>query len=141
MESALLAPMCAYTTWLFGLWMWLGASRGITFLRGTMPMEFLRVGTGALPPDWVVDIHKHFSNQFEIPVVFYLGCLTALAAEAVDETAVTLAWTFVALRVVHSLIVLIRNHPLVRLPFYALSAFAAWALWARLAWRLIEPSA
>jgi len=93
----------------FGL---LGYVRISGHLRRKIPAEYLRVGEGLLPPAKIVDVHHHFSNQFEVPVLFYLACITALAAESVDRETVTLAWSFVSLRVVHTAIILVKNDPL-----------------------------
>jgi len=124
--------MCAYTFFLFGLWALLGYVRISGHLRGKIPAEYLRVGEGLLPPAKIVDVHHHFSNQFEVPVLFYLACITALAAESVDRETVTLAWSFVSLRVVHTAIVLVKNDPRIRVAPYVLSTFAVWAMWANI---------
>jgi hypothetical protein len=42
-------------------------------LRGDIPPQYLRVGEGPSPPAKIVDVHHHFSNQFEVPMLFYLG--------------------------------------------------------------------
>jgi hypothetical protein len=141
MTQAIFAPLFAYTLWLFVLWMLLGGSRGLAWIRGAMPPEYFRVGLGPRPGDRIVDIHHHFSNQFEIPVLFYLGCLTAVVSNAADERVVSLAWAFVGLRVIHSTLVLIKNDPRTRLWPYALSAFCVWALWASLFAAVFRPSA
>jgi hypothetical protein len=132
MASAIVSPMCAYTLFLFGIWALLGYVRISGSLRGKIPDEYLRVGEGLLPPARIVDVHHHFSNQFEVPVLFYLGCITSLAARSVDREMVTLAWSFVGLRVVHTAIVLVKNDPRIRVVPYVLSTFAVWAMWAHI---------
>jgi len=132
MTSAIVGPMCAYTLFLFGIWALLGYVRISGSLRGAIPAQYLRVGEGPLPPAKIIDVHHHFSNQFEVPVLFYLGCVTALATESVDRATVTLAWSFVGLRVVHTAIVLVRNDPRLRVGPYVLSTLAMWAMWANL---------
>jgi len=124
--------MCAYTLLLFAIWMLLGYVRISGSLRGKIPDEYLRVGTGPQPTDTIVDIHHHFSNQFEVPVLFYLGCIAALVTESVDLACVTLAWSFVVLRFVHTAVVLVRNDPRIRVGPYVLSSLAVWAIWANL---------
>ena len=124
--------MCAYTGWLFILWWLLGGVRGVAWFRNAMPPEYFRVGQGTPPSDKIVDVHHHFANQFEIPVLFYLGCLTAIVTDSIDEPAVTLAWSFVVLRMIHSVIVLVRNDPRIRVWPYVLSTFSVWAIWANL---------
>ncbi len=132
MESAILAPLCAYTLLLFAVWACLGYVRISGVVRGTMPPEYLRVGQGPAPSEKVVVIHRHFSNQFEVPVLLNLGCLGCILVEAVTTVTVTLAWSFVVLRVVHTVVVLINNNPRVRVGPYVLSTLAVWALWFEL---------
>ena len=132
MTSAIVGPMCAYTLVLFGIWALLGYVRITGSLRGKIPTQYLRVGEGPLPSAKIVDVHHHFSNQFEVPVLFYLGCLTTLAAHSVDRATLTLAWSFVGLRVVHTAIVLVKNDPRIRVAPYVLSTLAVWAMWANI---------
>jgi hypothetical protein len=139
--SAIVAPLCAYTLLLFALWALLGYVRISNARRGAIPAEYLRVGEGPRPADKIVDIHHHFSNQFEVPVLFYLGCLTALVTESVDRTAVALAWSFVVLRIVHTLVVLVKNDPRARVAPYVLSTLAVFAIWANLFWHVVWSAA
>ncbi len=129
--------MCAYTLFLFAIWALLGYVRVSRGLRGAIAAEYIRVGEGPRPADKIVDIHHHFSNQFEVPVLFYLGCIAALATESVDGTSVTLAWLFVGLRVAHTAIVLVKNDPRVRVGPYVLSTLAVWAIWANFFHRVV----
>jgi len=132
MTSAIVAPMCAYTLLLFGIWALLGYVRISGSVRGMISDEYLRVGQGPLPPAKIVDVHHHFSNQFEVPLLFYLGCITALATQSVDGAMVTLAWSFVALRVIHTALVLVKNDPRTRVAPYVLSTLTVWAMWANI---------
>lgn len=141
MAATILAPLGAYTLLLFVIWSLLGYVRIAGGLRGEIPAEYFRVGTGPRPADKIVDIHHHFSNQFEVPLLFYLGCIAALAANAVDTVTVALAWAFVALRVVHTAIVLIRNDPRIRVAPFVLSTLAVWLLWASLLVAVAWPAA
>ncbi len=141
MTSEIVTPMCAYTLLLFAIWALLGYVRVSGALRGRISSEYLRVGEGVRPADKIVDIHHHFSNQFEVPVLFYLGCIAALVTESVDSTSVTLAWSFVGLRVIHTAIVLVKNDPRVRVGPYVLSAVAVWGIWANLFFQVVWPSA
>ena len=56
---------------------------------------------------WPEDARKIancYNNQFELPVIFYVLCFIALMTGKADFLMVTLAWVFVASRVVHALI-------------------------------------
>lgn len=55
-------------------------------------------------PDVVRAVSRNYHNLLELPILFYAGCLLAYAADLVSQPLVTLAWVFVALRVVHTVI-------------------------------------
>ena len=88
MASEIVTPMCAYTLLLFAIWALLGYVGVSGGLRGAIPAAYIRVGEGPRPADKIVDIHHHFTNQFEVPVLFYLGCIAALDTESVDGPSV-----------------------------------------------------
>ena len=133
--------MCVYTLLLFAIWALLGYVRFSHGLRGLIPAEYLRVGEGARPGDRIVDVHHHFANQFEVPVLFYLGCIAGLVTQSVDRATVTLAWSFVVLRVLHTAIVLVKNDPRTRVGPYVLSTLAVWAIWANLFYEVVWSAA
>jgi hypothetical protein len=74
----------------------------------------------------------NFSNLFEMPVLFYTAVLLALTSMLSDPVLVALAWMYVILRYVHSVIHTTYNS--VRHRFYAFiaSAVVLLAIWVRL---------
>ena len=128
--AEIFAPMGAFTLLVFAVWSWLGYTRISGYGRGEISDEYLRLGTGPAPKDAIVTVHHHFSNLFEVPLLFYLGCLALFLTGQVDRIAVSLAWAFVLLRVAHSIIVLfLGNNPKLRVAPYVLSTLAAFGLW------------
>ena len=77
----------------------------------------------------------NFNNQFQLPVLFYVALLVAHATGA-GFGFVSLAWAFVALRLVHALIQWTYNRVAHRFVAYALGAFVLWAMWGLLAFDL-----
>ncbi|MCK9538471.1 MAPEG family protein [Dokdonella sp.] len=96
------------------------------------------VATSARAAEKYVDTRAadNFRNLFELPVLFYAALGFACVIGAVDGPLLALAWLFVALRVVHSLIHCSYNRVMHRFMVYTAGGFVLWALWARLAWRL-----
>lgn len=80
-------------------------------------------------PDKVVKFGRNFDNLFEVPVLFYAVCLCALFLHIESMLMLVLAWLFVALRVVHSLIHLTYNHPFHRFAGFALSFVCVVMMW------------
>jgi len=55
-------------------------------------------------PDSVLKISNNVQNQFESPVLFYALCFMLWATNIVTIFVLSIAWSFVALRVVHALV-------------------------------------
>ncbi|HEX6930204.1 MAG TPA: MAPEG family protein [Gammaproteobacteria bacterium] len=61
----------------------------------------------------------NFVNLFELPVIFYALCLALYATSQTDAAYLVIAWGFVALRIMHSIIHLSYNKVLHRFFVYA----------------------
>ena len=79
----------------------------------------------------------NFRNLFELPVLFYAGALLAAQLGVSDGVSLALAWAFVALRVVHSLVHCTFNHVMTRFVAYALATLVLIAFWVRLALAMV----
>lgn len=75
-------------------------------------------------------------NLFEMPVLFYTAMILALVLLMQDPVLVILAWLYVCLRVVHSLIHTTYNIVMQRFWVYIFSCFTLFAIWLRLAWNI-----
>jgi hypothetical protein len=79
----------------------------------------------------------NFRNLFELPVLFYAGVLLAAQLGVSDGVSLALAWAFVALRAVHSLVHCTFNHVMTRFVAYALATLVLVAFWVRLALAMV----
>ena len=79
----------------------------------------------------------NYRNLFEMPVLFYLALLVAAIAGLVTPLSLGLAWTYVALRFVHSAIHCGYNRVKHRFYAFLASNVVLWALWAWLGFRLL----
>ena len=137
-QEAIFAPMIAFTLLVFLVWMRLGFVRISGGLRGIIAQEYIRLGTGPEPPEHVVAVHHHFSNLFEVPLLFYAVCIALFVTRTVDGVAISLAWFFVLARLVHTALVVTTNLPKQRVIPYVLSCFAVWGLWLLLGLRVLR---
>jgi len=116
----LIAPVLALIAWTFVMWVWLYATR-IPALRAAK-VDLDKVSrTGAkleLPPE-VSRVADNYNHLHEQPTIFYALALAAQVAGAVDELSVWLAWSYVMLRVIHSLVQATRNVIMVRFSVFA----------------------
>jgi hypothetical protein len=70
-----------------------------------------------------------FSNQFEIPVLFYVLTILAMMTRHADLLFVLMAWVFVALRVLQALTHVTSNNVPFRGGFYGASAIVLLIMW------------
>ena len=74
----------------------------------------------------------NFRNLFEMPVLFYLAVLLSLVLLIQDELLADLAWGFVLLRALHSLIHCTYNRVVHRFTAYLASTLFLALMWLRL---------
>jgi hypothetical protein len=80
----------------------------------------------------------NFRNLFELPVLFYLALTTAALTSQITTLVLILAWTFVALRIVHSAIHCSYNKVMHRFQAYLAGAIVLWVLWGVLGYGLLR---
>ena len=131
----MLAPVVALVVWTAVMWAWMYATRIPAILRMRMRLDGnLPRGEqmATLPPRvrWKADNYNHL---FEQPILFYaIGLSLALLGDG-STVSLALAWSYVALRVVHSLWQALVNRIPVRFALFALSSLVLFALLARAA--------
>jgi hypothetical protein len=75
----------------------------------------------------------NFNNLLELPTLFHLAMLVALVVAGDDALLLRMAWVYVALRVLHSLVHITYNRVVHRFAAYAASTLVLFAIWVRLA--------
>jgi len=80
---------------------------------------------------------NNLKNLFEMPVLFYVAALLATLLLIQDALLVQLAWGFVIMRALHSLIHCSYNRVMHRFIVYLLSCLFLLLLWIRLAQYLL----
>jgi hypothetical protein len=89
-------------------------------------------------PESLRVIGRHFSNLFEMPVLFYAVVLMIYVTRHVSTFLVSCAWLYVALRYLHSYIHLGSNDVIARFSVYFASAFVLAVMWATLLVQLLR---
>ena len=85
-----------------------------------VPDDF-RYGESAKVPGYVSLANRNYMNLLELPVLFYVICLMLFVSGKVDQAFLTLAWTYVGLRVLHTLVHVTYNHVYHRLALFVAS--------------------
>lgn len=75
-------------------------------------------------------------NLLEVPVLFYVATLVIFVAGLVDARFVQLAWVYVALRAIHSLVACTIDRTMFRFGAYFTSSLVLFAIWIRIAVQL-----
>lgn len=70
-----------------------------------------------------------FSNQFELPVLFYMLTILALFTKQADLLFVVMAWIFVVSRIVHAYIHVTSNYVPMRGLSFAVGCFTLFIMW------------
>jgi hypothetical protein len=84
-------------------------------------------------PDHVRKLANNFDNQFQLPMLWYLGVAFTLILGLADIVAVVLSWAFLVARIAHSYVHIGRNILVQRFFVYAASATILSLYWLWLA--------
>jgi len=127
---ALLAPMFALAAWTGVVLLLVAYRRVRAGVTGEVhPREFA-LGETSKVPVRVALANRNYMNLLELPVLFYVGCLVGIVTGAATPAVQALAWTYVALRIVHSIVHVTYNRIIHRFTVFALSNAVLIALWA-----------
>lgn len=108
--AALLGPLFALATLIALVWTQMLVYRNFAAFKGIAPAAYYLRYSGKLPPDWVERPARAFNNLMQIPLYFCVVCLLMMVTERLDAAQLTLAWVFVATRVAHAVVYIVRNH-------------------------------
>jgi len=129
MNHLLVYPMFAVVMLTLLVGMNLFASRITAFRKGEVGRGYFKNMTGESPTTWMDKSSRHFTNLFEIPVLFYAGCITAMVVPITSPWILIWAWTFVVARAFHAFIFLTTDHTRLRMLSFMLGFFCVAAIW------------
>jgi hypothetical protein len=135
MTNAILAPVIALVLWSFVMWAWLYATRLPAMIRLKLDYDPRRPTAefvDRFPPEtrWKADNYNHLMEQ---PTLFYATAFVLALAGAGGGLNAGLAWLYVALRVVHSLVQALGNVIMVRFGVFMVASLVLLALVIRAA--------
>jgi hypothetical protein len=125
----ILHPMAALAALTFLVVLLVGFTRFRAGGRRLITADDFRFGESPKVPGHVSIPNRNLMNLLEVPMLFYIGCLTLYVTKTVDQAPLYLAWTYVALRVIHSAIHLSYNNVYHRLSVYTVSNVVLVTLW------------
>jgi len=133
LEKLLVLAMAAQVLLTLALLIWMGKERVPRVMRGEIAVADIAVDRTAYPLKARL-LSNSFDNQFQLPVLFFIGALLALGSGLVGWITLILAWLFVALRYVHAVIHVTTNRVHRRFAAYVagLAVLALFWLWLTL---------
>lgn len=129
---AILQPLVALMAWTMVMWLWMYLTRIPAMSRAKVDPDALARDPDAsldrLLPAQVQWKAHNYNHLHEAPTVFYaVGLLLAIIGQG-DGMNALLAWIYVGLRVIHSLVQATANKVMVRFVLFALSSLVLIAL-------------
>ena len=111
-QVALLTPVLVLIIWTFTIFLIMSYGRA-RFMKDPQDAAHTKDLKGTLPT-WVERTADNYNHLFEQPIAFYVVTLATALINSIDPLIIQLAWTFVILRIIHSLVQLTFNLVLVR---------------------------
>ena len=116
-QTALLTPVFILVLWTFAITAIMAYGR-VKFTKDPQDAAHTKALKGLLP-DWVERTSDNYNHLFEQPVAFYVVTLSIALINNIETLMVQLAWAFVVIRIIHSLIQLTLNIVLLRFFVFA----------------------
>jgi hypothetical protein len=123
-----LLPLFVEVILTFVLMFWMASLRGRDFHSGVATYD----NVALREPNWSVGALQtaySYSNQFELPVLFYVLTILAYFTHHAGFLFVILAWIFVIFRILHAYVHVTSNNVRVRGPLFGVSAVVLAIMW------------
>ena len=128
-QQLIFLPMGALAFLTFGVLLVIPFRRFAAGRAGLIDADDFRFGESPRVPGEVSIPNRNMMNLLELPMLFYVAGLMYYVAGKVDGLVLAVAWTYVALRAIHSLIHLTYNNVMHRLIPYAVSNVVLLVFW------------
>jgi len=136
-QTAIFWPMIALTALIYAVYFVVFVRRREAVISGqATPRDF------KLPlkePEASVTAIRNLINLYELPMLFYVVCLSLYAVNGATFLAVVVAWLFVVTRIAHTIIHVTSNRLRLRQPIFAIGFILNGVLWVMLALHLAVP--
>jgi hypothetical protein len=124
----ILAPLFVQVLLTFAVMLGMMVFRGTALTSGETRLESIAMRE----PNWphrAALFGNSFSNQFELPVLFYVLTILAMQTRHADLTFVVMAWIFVVLRILQAAVHVTSNNVRFRGAFFGLGAILLLVMW------------
>jgi len=126
--AMILAPLFAQVLLTFAVMLGMMAFRTHSLQSGETRFEDIAMREPNWPRQSAL-LGNCFSNQFELPVLFYVLTILAMFTKHADFLFVVLAWIFVAFRILQAFVHVTSNNVRFRGGFYGIAAIVLLIMW------------
>lgn len=137
--NLILGPLLAHMLLTLAMFVLLGVRKARAVRLNKVNLKQTALDHSAWPGE-VVKVSNNIANQFETPVLFYVACLALLQLNAVSAAVLTLAWLYVASRLVHAFVHVRSNRVPLRLRAFAAGLLILVVLLIIISWELVHAS-
>jgi hypothetical protein len=131
-----LLPVLVQIGLTFALLLWMASARGQALKGREVSLKEIALGE----PNWptrTAQIGNCFSNQFELPLLFYILIAFALPLRHADLVIVLLSWVFVVTRIAHAGIFVTSNNVQQRSLAWFAGVLVLFAMWVYFALKIL----
>jgi hypothetical protein len=123
MTETILTPILALVGWTLFMWIWMYATRLPAMSKaGIEPQAAAHKGALDGLPSSVRGIGDNYNHLHEQPTVFYALVIYSHLAGTGDALMIQLAWGYVGIRILHSLVQSTINKVMIRFSLFCLSS-------------------
>ncbi|MBV1881742.1 MAG: MAPEG family protein [Pseudomonadales bacterium] len=122
-------PMLALVAWTFLVLLMIPYQRVKAVRSQQINADDFKLGESDNVPAQVSIPNRNYMNLLELPVLFYVVCIVLYLFSGLSPVTLGLAWVYVVLRIMHSLVHLTYNNVLHRLFFFATSNVVLSVIW------------
>ncbi|TIT23524.1 MAG: hypothetical protein E5W70_07695 [Mesorhizobium sp.] len=134
-QTAIFWPMLAQVLLVYVVYVVMGRRRYGAVRSGEAKTGQFK--TRSTEPGSSITVANNLSNQFELPVLFYVLCLTLHVTNGVNYLTLALMWIFVVSRYLHASVHLTSNRLILRSRAFYLGAVVLALGWIWLALHLL----
>jgi hypothetical protein len=127
--ASVLLPLFVEVILTFGLMLWMGVLRQADHQSGAVKPQDIALRE-PIWPRRTAQAANSYSNQFELPVLFYVLTILAWDTRHAGVVFVALAWVFVIFRLLQAYVHVTSNIVRLRGAFFAVSALVLMIMWA-----------
>jgi hypothetical protein len=127
--ATIVTPLFVEVLLTFALLFWAGALRSGDLRAGTVKPEDIRLRELNWPRR-TAQVSNAYSNQTELPALFYTLTILAYFTHHAGIVFVVLAWIFVAFRLLHAFVHVTSNIPNLRGILFGLGSVVLAIMWA-----------